>query len=361
MIVVLAVLVFAVAYIVLMRRLTNKMRGTVEDMEALLTRTIESADRNGGVLSEDDCVPPIRIHLEPVQDETDVVDPLTQRIATWLRAHSFLPAGHFVIEELPQERLRVFLSEDHRLLAAIRTTEAAIEPYVEFCFDLGNRQCGGVGNPPASTLQLPDDAIGRFYSERLSDNFDLLSRMWLDAREMVDQHDVLPVRPNAIAEFFEEAHAAEMDNRIACGGVSETEIRSAFAAQGLEATEGDIVDLQTHWQTAIDKHILDFSSRSLNHVYAGDKILIVHDGSVARYLLNQVRSMLDELESPELLDQETLLDAFSELRTLLGKFPPREAIARFRPLLPAQLRYQLVDQLRRPVEADLYLLPKPQD
>ncbi len=349
-IVVMAVIAFAVAYVILMRRLALKMRDTVEEMETLLSQAVADTDS---------CVPPLRIHLEPTVKAPSPAGSLNDRIVRWLEAHSFCFVGDFEIEELGHELLQIFLSDDRRLVAAMRYPTDCSEPYVEFCFDLGKGQRGGVGNPPACTLQLPDEAVGKFYHTKLSDDFGILSRMWLDAKELLDQHAVIPVEADQVAEFFEDAHAAEMDCRVIAGGVSEEEIRAAFVAQGVEPTPRDIEELQEQWQTKIDAHILDFSARSLNHHHAGERILIVYDGSTGNYLVKQLRETLEELQSAQLLSPESLRTAFMELRELLNHFPPREAIARFRPLLPDALRYRLVDQVTQPVEADLYLLPKP--
>jgi len=57
------------------------------------------------------------------------------------------------------------------------------------------------------------------------------------------------------------------------------------------------------------------------------------------------------------LEPAQLTRISDELESLLRLFSPREAIARLRPLLPESFRFNLVDQLRKPVEADLYLLP----
>ncbi len=347
-----------IAYVIVARRLSRSMSRTVADMERMLVGSLEAARANRLPGSEQlSLVPPMRIHLEPASNAWDGEgDALVRRIDDWLRQHSFELVGDFIIEELAGERLRVFLSQDRYLVAAIRQSPDAGEPYVEFCMDLGKGHRGGVSNPPCGTLQLPSDAIGSFHDVRLSEHFEQLSRMWLEAKELTDEHDVRVVDTGRIAEFYEEAHACEMDFRMAQGGVSEDEIRSAFAAQGVVPSVDDVAEIQEQWQLAIEHHLLDFSARAQNHHYAGGHILIVHNGSVQSYLLHRIVDMLDEVEGLEGMSREEILSTISELRILLNRFSPREAMARFRPLLPKPVRYNLVDQLKQPIEADLYLL-----
>ena len=80
----------------------------------------------------------------------------------------------------------------------------------------------------------------------------------------------------------------------------------------------------------------------------------MHDGSLSAFLLNRFNDFYShEVE----VEPEELSRIMDELKTLLRLFKPREAIARFRPLLPESQRFSLIDQLRTPVEADLYLVP----
>ena len=142
-------------------------------------------------------------------------------------------------------------------------------------------------------------------------------------------------------------------------GVSEDEVCTALIAQGIEPSEEDVVEIQGQWQAAIEHHLLDFSSRALNEYHAGRSVLIVYEGSIASYLLRRVEEMLKgALATHDVASEEHNLQAWTgELRELLQRFSPREAIARFRALLPRSARYTLIDQLDQPVSADLYILP----
>lgn len=350
----------ATAYLIMMRRMTLKIRDTIQDIERQLSQAVDLAGKHRPVDTEAvaTCVPPMRIHLENTASDSAIFGRIGQQAETWLRQREFRFAGQFVIEELGHEQLRVFLSGDSMLLAAVRLPVEAAEPYVEFCFDLGGGQIGGVANPPDATIVLPADAVGKFYAGSLCDNLELLDQMWSEAKALIADHETLPVEENRVAELYETAHACEMDFRIEQGGVSEYEIRQSLLSQGIEACEEDIVAIQEQWQAAIEEHLLDFSSRALNHAHAGRQILIVHNGSIDNYLLHRIRTLLQAMQVIDHVDAEELRESLSELSTLLARFSPREAISRFRALLPEPIRYNLVDQLHYPIEADLYVLPK---
>ncbi len=354
--VVLAVLVLVVAYIVLSVHVNRRMRGTLNDMQSLLPDGHDEADWSDLDGSYDLIdVPPFHIHLRRHSNELYQQDELCKRIDAWLVAHDFQRAGTYRIVEL-RERLCVYVSDDQLLLAAIRQQPDEAAVYVEFCFDLGDGRCGGVSNPPHATLEVPSDAVGKHFAGTLDEDFSLLSEMWLAAKELVDQHDVVPTPPDQIPAFYEAAHAAEMELRIHCGGLTEQEIRATLLAQGLEASQQDIEEVQEYWQFAIEEHLLDYSPRSTELADGVGSVLAVYDGSIRSFLLNRLIAFLDDVEGME----PSSLDALeSDLRELLQNFSPREAVARFRPLLPAAARYRLIDQLHQPVEADLYLLDQP--
>jgi hypothetical protein len=146
-----------------------------------------------------------------------------------------------------------------------------------------------------------------------------------------------------------------MSSRISEGGVSEQEIREALLRQGLRPTIAQIGLIQRQWQAAIEDYLLEFSARGKNFRYKGDPVLVVHDGSLGTYISSQLHCcLLKRLSDPR---EASLL--CRELEQMLVRFNPREAISRFRPLLPAEWRFELVDQIRRPVAADIYRLFEP--
>jgi hypothetical protein len=341
----------AIAYFVIVRRLTRKMQETVGEMEAMLVNTID-ADGFHEVADEYDfdLVPPMQIRLGASQRELFRETELCRRIDAWLLDHGFQRIACFIIDELEEEELCVYLSDDRKLVGAIRQRSDESEPFVEFCFDLSDGGHtglrGGVSNPPGGTLQLPADAVGQHFAGRLSDNFELLSQMWLVAKELVDARRVQEVDPSQIAEFYEEAHAAEMESRIRVGGVSTSEVRESFQSQGIAATDDDVEAVVDQWQTAIADHLIGYSRKAENQFDDGRDVLVVYETISTKFLLSSVREFFAALEGMDTAEVELLIE---ELQQLLRRFSPRDAIARFRPLLPPEMRYSLIDQIREPV------------
>ncbi|MCA9191576.1 MAG: hypothetical protein KDB03_07435 [Planctomycetales bacterium] len=358
--VVLAFCTLAIAYLFLARRMTLQLRETVQELDQLLNQSVDlkNIEEISSIVSASNCVPPMRISVVPVQLESWQLGnhEIFQRIENWLTTHSFHHVGDFGVRQIEGEVMRTYLSDDQKLIAAVRNNKDNQTPYVEFCFSLGDGTRGGICNPPAATVPLPNDAVGKFYWMDLGDNPELLSRMWVEAKELVDHNKAQSIPPERVANFFEEAHATEMDFRIQRGGLSEDEIRASFAAQHIEPTAVDIANIQSQWQHAIEEYLLDFSPRGCQQYEQGLDVLIVHAASLSDYVAHRLNDALN-LAGYETYEEDDLREMQEELLGLLRKFPVREAIARFRPLLPKELRYHLIDQLKSPVEADLYQLP----
>jgi hypothetical protein len=329
-------------------------------------------------------VPPMEIRL--VRSPATPDDQLIARIDHWLREHSFTYLGSFMIRPM-DELLFTYLNQDRTLVAAIREANRADRIYVEFCFDLGEGQRGGISNPPLDTLPLSNPsstcpsqsaascdsaapynpaideptvaAVGRYLQGNIREDFTLLSRLWLEAVELIDSEEVASrlqtIDPLDINLFYEEAHRHEMRQRVQTGGISEFELRASFAAQGIEATPGDIAEIQSAWQIAIQAHWIGCSARARDHLQEGGEVLAVSDSSLDRFLFERLSSFLS---SQPQLDRSQLGNNLAELRNLLSRFSPRDALARFRPLLPIQLRYRLIDQIHHPLPVDFYMLPK---
>lgn len=347
-----------VAYVIVASRLTRRMRKTVGEMEAILADSIEAVRvLEAQRAAEPSSVPPMRITLEPASVRPAVSVDLVDRIESWILSHGFFPTGDF--EVLPHgEQLRTFLSDDRTLVAAIRMDRNGKDLYAEFCCDLGNGRRGGVGNPPLDSVQLPPDASGKYFSGRLEDDFQLLSQMWLEAKDIVDNEIVYEVRPEDIRAFFEHAHATEMDTWIACGGLSESEIRDSFEVQGIEASNDDVESIQCQWQSAVERQLASLSSKAREHLRQGSEVLVVHENCISAHLVERLSTLFQE---NEIHRDRDLAEILAELEILLRRFSPREAIARLRPVLPNHLRYQLIDQLTSPVGADVYRFPSSGD
>ncbi len=302
-------------------------------------------------------VPPMSIHLESPRRPMELL-PVEKDAVEWLKRHGFQPCGMFVIEELGFEVMVTLTSPDRRVVAAVRRPSNGDESYVEFCFDLGDGRRGGVSNPPPETVRLSHDAVGKHFDGSLAEDLDsLLTRMWDACQRLLEEHQVRPIDPERVDAFYEEAHWNEMQYYIQRGGLSAEEIRAVLSAQGNEPTAEEIDQVQAEWQEAIEFHLIDFSSRGLEYYYEGGDVLIVYDGSVASYLMDRMRNFLADVPLDDGLRESQILESLKELEALLQRFSPRDAVARFRALLPPSARYRLIDQINTPVEADLYLLP----
>jgi hypothetical protein len=356
-IVVLGITIIFVLYFIVVRRISLRVRQSLRDFEAMqggraidadFFRSVESVSESGFD------VPPMRIHMHQASSEIWMNERVAAEGAQWIERNGFEYVGDFLIDELPESRLKVFLSEDRWLVATIRQDRANHPAYVEFCFDLGDNQRGGVSNPPTGTVPLPDGAIGEHFHENFSAGVEILPKMLERARELVEENDVVKVDRANIEEFFEAAHAAEMDLRIERGGLTADEIRLAFEHDHQSVSSAEIEVIQCDWQGAIERFLIEQSAKSVEHFDDSGEVVAVHDGSLSAFLLNRFNDFYShEVE----VEPEELSRIMDELKTLLRLFKPREAIARFRPLLPESQRFSLIDQLRTPVEADLYLLP----
>ncbi len=360
-VVVLGILAIVVLYLLLVRRVTERVRRSLEEFEELENARGRTIDAVGShLIGEDDSepvdrweadVPPMRIHLVPANAVRWIDIAVVDRISVWLARHDFHLQGDFELVEMANERLRVYLSSDKLLVAAIRQDDFGNTPYVEFCFDLGAGQRGGVSNPPPDTIPLPQGAVGRHFNYDFEASVRGLSKMLDCARTLVAENRVLPVPNDGIQRFFEEAHAAEMNTRIAHGGLMRYELEAALGGRRLASV--DVDEIQWNWQEAIEQFLVAQSVRVME-LDDGEDIFAVYDASRSSFLFDRVQGFYEDLDE---FETDQLKSVLGELEIMLQRFSPREAMARFRPLLPEALRYDLIDQVRTPVVADLYLLP----
>ena len=355
-IVVLGIAVILVMYFIVARRITLRVRQSLRDFEAMQGEGAIDADYFRAIENRVDSefeVPPMRIHLRRASPVIWMDADAVAEGAKWIQLHGFEFVGDFLMEELPESRLKVFLSDDRRIVASIRQDRADDPAYVEFCFDLGNDQRGGVSNPPNATVPLPEGAVGEHYHDDFIDGVHVLAKMLERARTLAEENAALKVDREKIENFFEAAHAAEMDMRIERGGLTADEIRAALEHDQQAVSQSDIEGIQWDWQDAIERFLVEQSPKGAECFDESGEVVAVHDGSLSAFLLSR---FTDFYYSECEVEPQELRRILGELETLLRLFKPREAIARFRPLLPESMRFSLIDQLRKPVEADLYLL-----
>ncbi len=355
--VILMLIVLAIAYVTVQRRVSQRLQQAMEEINLLLQAQAESSPSDGQD-TEGQFVPPMRIHFEAATSNLAPFQPHGLKVHQQLIEWGFELMGQYVVEELQDECIRIYLDDSQHYIALLRRPQSEQEPYIEFCFVSTDGELGGVANPPRSTVQLPADVLGRYYNVSFSEEPGLAARMWSEVQELAEGLECIAIEnsPESIARIFEDAHAEEMDYRLVSGGLSEAEILQSLSSQGTPVSADDVEMVQASWQAAIEQHLLDFSPRGLNHHILGREILVVYDGSVNSYLINRIGRMLEQWEIVDERSRDEIVAILEELQELLNRFTPREAIARFRPLLPQKLRYDLVDQLSMPVEADFYVL-----
>ena len=305
--------------------------------------------------------PPVSIELKRTNGCTFEDNHLVSRCDAWLKQRGFVHAGDFIIEPLREEALSIYLSEDKRLIASIRKSIEDETPYVEFCFNLGTSDCLGVSNPPNYTVALPEGAAGKFYAEPIREDLQLLEQMHCDVQDLMKSRYPTVISAAQIPELFENAHAREIEERIRAGGIAEDEIRASLEFRGIPASRDTILEIQHDWQSSIERFLLSQARRiprsasvASSRVGLGyDHLLAVHEGSSVGYVLTKLKSWLFSMQIP----REQLDSLIAELQNMLEIFPVRDTVARFRPLLPPALKYELIEQLSSPCGVDIYVLP----
>jgi len=282
---VLGIVLVMVLYFAVARRITKRVRQSLREFEELNQGSIDAdyyRDVDEGAKIS---VPPMRIHMVGAPRGVWGDDHGVQEGAEWIETNGFELIGDFLIEELPESRLKVFLSDDRLMVATIRQDDDVTSPYVEFCFDLGSNQRGGVSNPPHATIPLPEGAIGEHFDEDFIDDLDVLEGMLERARELAEENAAVKVDSKKIVEFFESAHAAEMDSRIERGGLTAEEIRAALSREQDTVSQADVEEIQCDWQESIEQFLVD---HSLKDVDESGELLAVHNGSLGTYLRKRI-------------------------------------------------------------------------
>ncbi|MFK7735616.1 MAG: hypothetical protein AB8B50_06300 [Pirellulaceae bacterium] len=350
-------LVLGSVYFLWVRRLSQKLQDSIHAMDHLISNNQDWTEkRRTHRIDFNPLVPPMTIFLEEAKNQISLFGKVGRVAERWLLENGFRFEGQFLIEELGYEQLRCYVAQDRNMLVSVRIPPYAEEAYIEFCMDLGEGAVAGIANPPASTLSPPGEATSQFLPGSVAEDPSLLPRMYHIAAELVEREDVHPFAfgRSAIADFYESAHGSEMLRRLEAGGISKEEVLQTLKTQGWVGSEAEVRGLRGQWQQAIDAHLLEFSPNGLNHQHSGQRVLIVHDSSLVEHIEDTLREVLESLAPSSPSTAREVLG--SELEELFERFTPREAIARFRALLPNTARYQLIDQISNPIEADVYAL-----
>lgn len=356
--VVLVVISLVVFYFMLVRRANRKVRLLIDRMEREGGRdVIDSDDYQEMDWPDDDvCIPPFTMELQPAEKLPWWDPALADKVTRKLQKADFKIVGDYVAASMDDSAKRFFLGEDGRIVAVLHQDPQMDEAYLEFYFEMVAGGRGGVGNPSSYTIALPAGAVGKYFEQSLTEGLRVVSKMLSEVRALVAAHPAKQMPPSEVVASFVQAYNDDMLAHIRKGGLTAKEIEEILIKRGEEPDEFMIGDIQTSWQQAIEEFLIDQSRRAAEQDDEGHDVLAVHDGSLAEYLADRMNDFLSNFLGQETDETESRL---IELEQLLDRFPPREGIARFRPLLPQSVRFSLIEQLKLPVETDFYLLPEP--
>ncbi len=339
-VVVIAIVVVLVMYYLLVRRVRNRVRQSLREFEDLNVGSIDAAIAREGDSAGELCfeVPPMRIHLREASHEIWGADAAVLEATCWIRAKGFEFISDYLIDEAPEARLRVFLSEDQLLVATIRQDSQ------ELCRMSSSVLTWAIIGVAVSAIRpIPPSRSRRM---RSASTFTTTSMMACISCRRCLREPVSLLRSMVRGEWTlmrfvhssRRPHAHEMDARIERGGLTIDEIRSTLEHSRQAVSPAEIEEIQWTWQDAIDRFLVDQSRKRFDDA---DEWLAVHDGSLSTYLYDRLSKYYSEVLR---IDSEEFARVSQELKTLLELFQPREAIARFRPLLPSEIRINLVDQ-----------------
>ena len=366
--VVLVVIALFVGYFVFAYRMRKKIRSY---LDANFDRTIRGDDSSdhGNFYADDGWefsdveIPPMVIHLvqkEGVSWSRDKdVEKVLEKATRSLSRAGFKVVGDFCVRGEDDKLKRFFSDAQGQMMAVILYSPELPEPYVEFLFE---KKVGGfvqVHNYPSNVYFAPHGMLEcQHIDKRISENVRVVSKMLGIALKLIEQNPAKPVLVEDVPRRYERFYADEMAWRIRKGGLDRDEIVEVFKAEGLEIDEEKINKVRNKWQFAIESFLIEQSRRAAEQDDDGHEVLAVHDGSNKSFLIDRLDGFLDAvadgLEDMKEIDAERLR---GELNQLLNRFSPREAISRFRAILPQSIRYSLIDQIKKPIETDLYLMP----
>ncbi len=352
-VVVLAIAALLIGYVVFAYRMQKKIRAFLDteglDIDAQLDDEYCTADVE---------IPPLTINLVPT-DNPDWIEfgESVEKTLRILRRSHFKLIGDFHDEE-SDSPYRFLISDTGELIAFIHLSAHISQPYLELFAEKANGGYIRVHNFPSATMQAPSADTCRHFQEPL-DQEQTVRKILSCARKLVKAHTVKPVAESNVIKQFVKYFSDGIAFRIRRGGLSQEEIEATFRYAGLEIDQELIDRVRNSWQYAIENYLIEQSSKASQQDEEGYEVLAVHDGSNKSFLIERIDLFLVMLgERLSNMKEVDIKQMREELIGLLNRFSPREAIARFRPILPQALRYSLIDQLKKPIEADLYLIPE---
>lgn len=290
---------------------------------------------------------PARVTLVRVVS-ADVSDGICGNAASTLADLGFRPAGVFDFVELSGVRLAAWASPRDGMYAV-----AYRYPQASDWIDLVTYYADGTTQTHSNAAQgaLLDQRPGHAKSYRANLGAAELYRWALDDRP---NKPTRSLTPEQFAQDFEAYYADEMAWRAARGGVTEDEVRAIVAASGADVNDEIIQAVREvargGAKEAVEEELLDSYKESTTlsvkrwETVAG-RLVFVHD-HMAR------DDVFDVFESWDVEDvDDEVLDALPD------DLPARATFERVNNALPAGRRFEKLDIVRSPIEADVYVAP----
>lgn len=325
---------FAICLLLLalwLRRLARRVFGSVEDQLDDLNDQLNYS------------IPPPRIKLVRLDAIEWQQDEAAHALVEPLRRSGFDEIGGFRIEPT-KVLLQAFCKPADSTYAIVYES-----PKSGVWLDLVTRYLDGTkvtfSTLRDTLLDRPETHLIRFHEGAPAD--ELMSRFRAE-------RPVKPMRPvssDEFVEFFEQAHAENMDWRMARGGISEEELRRQYERSGKEFSPVVAGTVRRVWMLAIDEfyqkqcreRFLSDAREAQRWGQIGDRLVFIHDKTAS----DRLKTLCDE-SFHEYIDEEGA-DAADGCGSL------RSAFAKWNAAQTDGSKYEKVGEVSLPVAADVYL------
>lgn len=318
---------------ILLRRLGRKFLGGIEDQLDDLNDQLSYS------------IPPPRIKLVKLDAIAWQKGDEVQTIVSTLRQAGFDEVGIFRVEPT-KLLLQAFCSPAESAYSIIYES-----PKSGVWFDLVTRFLDGT---KVTYTTLRDTLLDR--PEYHEIRFHAGSSAGELLRRFLAERPAKPMRPvsaDEFAKFFEQAHAENMDWRMARGGISEAELRRQYERDGKEFSPVVAGTVRKVWLAAIDEfyqqqcreRFLSDAREAQRWRQIGDRLVVIHDQTAP----HRLEALCDETMQ-EFIDEEGCPGAAAD-----GSGSLRAAFAKWNAAHADGGKYEKVGEVSQPVAADVYL------
>lgn len=317
-------------------------------------------------------VTPFRITLQATESPEWRDEPAVGLASGYFGMAGYVQVGDFQIPEISAMTIRAFFHPSVGSYALLYDhAQAGLVADVAQDFDDGTHLT--VSCAPESGMDRPDHAPLIRLDAAVAEP---ATATCLHERLVAESQGraAVPASAEDFPHVFAEAHAQEMDWRIARGGVTAREIRRAARIAGQDVPDGAVIDnVQSAWRAAIDAFVqeevqqawlADFPMSVPEWVRKRDRIRVIHEFSDPSARMDElawamVAGTVDEDDCEAL--QRAFDDARLRLRSAFAAGTPREVFAQAQELLPEKRRYELAGRVDTPWPGDIYLAPEDAD